>query len=80
MLFHQESTDDAVADAGTAARATVSAGNGLAALGELSVLAGSDGGDAVELASAVTALGGTSALINILVGKLATYITREDRE
>lgn len=45
LLLNEEGTDDAVAHTASAARATVSTGDGLAALGEGAHLAGSDGGE-----------------------------------
>ena len=45
LLLDQEGTDDAVTNAVTASRATVCALNGLLGLGDLGVLARSEGGD-----------------------------------
>lgn len=72
LLLDEEGTDDAVAHAAGATRATIGTGDTLAALGELAVFAGTQGGNAVQLYTAVTAFGNTSTLVDIQVGKFAT--------
>lgn len=45
LLLNEESSDDSVTDTATASGTTVGALDGLLGLGELGVLAGSEGGD-----------------------------------
>lgn len=65
LLLNEESSDDSVTDAATASGTTVGALDGLLGLGELGVLAGSEGGDARQLGAAVTALGNGTALLDV---------------
>ena len=53
LLLDQESTDDAVLDAAGASRSTVGALDGLLGAGNLGVLAGTEGGNTLELGTAV---------------------------
>jgi hypothetical protein len=58
-------SDDAVADAATAAGTAVGTLDGLLGLGDLGVLAGAESGDARQLGAAVTALGDSAALLDV---------------
>ena len=53
LLLNQESTDNAVLDAVGASRSTVGALDGLLGAGNLGVLAGAEGGNTLELGTAV---------------------------
>lgn len=72
LLFEEEGTDDAVAYAAGAARATISTSNTLAALRQLTVLARAQGRNAVQLDTTVTTLGDAGTLVDIQVSKFAT--------
>jgi len=72
LLLDQESTDDAVLDAAGASRSTVGALDGLLGAGDLGVLAGAEGGDTLELGTAVTALGGSTPLLDVQVTEFTT--------
>ena len=65
LLLDQEGADDAVANAVAAPGTAVGALDGLLGLGERSILAGAEGGDAGELGAAVTALGSSTALLDV---------------
>lgn len=53
LLLDQESADNAVLDAASASRSTVGALDGLLGAGDLGVLAGTEGGDTLELGTTV---------------------------
>jgi hypothetical protein len=72
LLLDQEGADDAVTDAVGAAGATVGTLDGLLGAGDLGVLARAEGGDTRELDAAVTALGGSTPLLDVKVPVLAT--------
>jgi hypothetical protein len=89
LFLDQESTDNTVAYTGATAGTTVGAGDGLAALGELGVLTGSDGWDlkykarrvsryAAELKATVTTLDGAGALVDVEVSELSTWNINEN--
>merc|ERR1712080_222431 len=71
-LLDEEGTDDALANAVGAARATVRALDRLDALRDLRVLARAKGRDTRERDVAVTALGGSRGLLDRKVAELAT--------
>lgn len=56
LLLDQESTDDAVLNAVGASRSAVGALDGLLGAGNLGVLAGAEGGNTLELGTAVLAI------------------------
>eukprot|EP00013_Stygamoeba_regulata_P029544 CAMPEP_0177647638 /NCGR_PEP_ID=MMETSP0447-20121125/10406_1 /TAXON_ID=0 /ORGANISM="Stygamoeba regulata, Strain BSH-02190019" /LENGTH=128 /DNA_ID=CAMNT_0019150235 /DNA_START=185 /DNA_END=571 /DNA_ORIENTATION=- len=72
LLLGEESTNDALTNAATAAVATVGARHALLALGHVSGLAGAEVGNTVNLTSAVTALDTLDKLLLVLVGESST--------
>jgi len=72
LLLDEEGADDAVTDAVGATGATVGTLDGLLGAGDLGVLARAEGGDTRELDAAVTALGGSTPLLDVKVPVLAT--------
>ena len=73
MFLHQEGTNDTGAYTTGAAGTTIGAINGLLALRQGGILCGTESGDAVETDTTVTALDLTALLLDVKVGKLATY-------